>query len=167
VNAESDLEYLIRPATLSDAAKIIEFNCRLASETEHMTLDPTRIGPGVHAVLADAARGRYFVAEFEGQVIGQVMHTWEWSDWRNGEIWWLQSVYVAPDHRGRQVFRRLWNHVAQLAEQRPDVVGLRLYVEGSNQSARSTYAKLGMKETGYLVMERFFDRTVPQERPGD
>lgn len=154
----------IRPATPSDAATIVDFNRRLARESEHRELDPETIAAGVRAILADPAKGRYFVAEREGTIVGQMMHTWEWSDWRNGEIWWLQSVYVAPEHRGQGVFRQLFEHVRAEASGRPDVVGLRLYVEKENQAARSTYLKLGMEETGYFVLERMF--SPPGREPG-
>jgi len=154
----------IRPATLDDAATIADFNCRLARESEHRELDPVVLAAGVQAILADSTKGRYFVAVEEGKIVGQLMHTWEWSDWRNGEIWWLQSVYVVPEARGRGVFRRLFDHLRDLASARPDVVGLRLYVERENQAAQSTYLKLGMEETGYFVLERMFRR--PGTEPG-
>ena len=154
----------IRPATPDDAATIVDFNRRLARESEHRELDPETIAAGVRAILADPAKGRYFVAEGEGTIVGQMMHTWEWRDWRNGEIWWLQSVYVAPEHRGRGVFRQLFEHVRVQASGRPDVVGLRLYVEKENQAARSTYLNLGMEETGYFVLERMF--SPPGREPG-
>ena len=152
----SDLsdDVIIRPARIEDASTIVEFNRRLARETEHRELDPKTIAAGVRALLLDATRGRYFVAESGGIVVGQLMHTWEWSDWRNGEIWWLQSVYVTPHHRGRGVFRRLLEHLRGLAAASPGVVGLRLYVEKENDSAQSTYLKLGMAETSYIVLEQ-------------
>jgi GNAT superfamily N-acetyltransferase len=149
---------VIRPARIEDASTIIEFNCRLARETEHRELDPDTIAAGVRAILLDSTKGRYFVAEAAGVVVGQMMHTWEWSDWRNGEIWWLQSVYVTPHHRGRGIFRRLFDHVRGLAVESPAVVGLRLYVERGNDSAQARYLKLGMVETTYFVLERMFDR---------
>ena len=145
----------IRHATPADAAVVVEFNRRLALESEGKTLDLAVLTAGVTAGLADAARGRYFLAEADGEVVGQMMITFEWSDWRNGWFWWIQSVYVRADARRRGVFRRLYEHVRQLASQSPDVIGLRLYVERDNHPAQQTYAQLGMETTGYLVLEKY------------
>jgi GNAT superfamily N-acetyltransferase len=144
----------LRQAAPADAAVIAEFNRRLAWESEHKALDLAKLQPGVAAVLADPARGVYFVAELEGEVVGQLAITYEWSDWRNGWFWWIQSVYVREDARKSGVFRLLYHHVAALARERGDVIGLRLYVETDNQRARQTYDRLGMAQTGYLIMER-------------
>jgi ribosomal protein S18 acetylase RimI-like enzyme len=144
----------LRSATVADAAVIADFNARLALESEHKALDQTVLAAGVAAVLADANKGRYFVAEQDGSVVGQVLLTTEWSDWRNGWIWWIQSVYVHPEARRQGVFRALYQHVYQSARADPQVVGLRLYVERDNQRALDTYQGLGMDRTGYLVMER-------------
>ncbi|MFQ5733607.1 MAG: GNAT family N-acetyltransferase [Planctomycetaceae bacterium] len=146
----------IRPARPDDWPTIVEFNCRLAEETEGTTLQREQIEPGVKAVLADAAKGRYFVACDGEVVVGQLMHTREWSDWRNGDIWWLQSVYVLPDYRRQSVFRGLYERLAAEAERRPDVVGLRLYVEADNDRAHTTYRRMGMDAAGYFVMQRLF-----------
>ena len=148
-------ELLIRPACHADWPIIANYNCRLAWESERKRLDPAKIEPGVQAVLNDPTKGRYFVAEVNGQVIGQLMHTWEWSDWRNGQIWWLQSVYVAPEHRQQGVFRRLFEHMVALAAQE-GVLGVRLYVEEQNARAQQTYQQLGLTSAGYRVMERWF-----------
>ena len=144
---------IIRPASLDDLEQIVEFNRRMAAETEHKTLSLDVLGRGVRAVLTDAAVGRYFVACRDEQVIGQLLLTLEWSDWRNGQIWWIQSVYVRPEHRQSGVFRMLYTHVEELARATPGVVGLRLYVEQANLAAQQTYKKLGMRPTGYLVFE--------------
>jgi ribosomal protein S18 acetylase RimI-like enzyme len=148
--------FSLRLANSSDAAIIVDFNCRLASETEGKQLDRRTVERGVATLLADPRHGRYFVACDDGRVIGQMMHTYEWSDWRNGQIWWLQSVYVAADYRKRGVFRALFEHVLQTAEADPGVVGVRLYVEEGNESAQAAYHKLGLEEAGYHVMERMF-----------
>ena len=121
-----------------------------------MRLDPVTIRAGVERVLENPREGRYFVACHGEQIVGQMMHTWEWSDWRNGQIWWLQSVFVALDFRRQGVFRMLYEHALDLAQREPDVVGLRLYVERENSRAQSTYQQLGMSDAGYLVMERLF-----------
>ncbi len=154
-------ELLIRPANESDVDVVVEFNRRLAAETEDKALDAETLRAGVLAGLADARRARYFLAEVEGWVVGQLMLTTEWSDWRNGDLWWFQSVYVAADHRRRGVFRRLFEHVLATAERDPGVVGLRLYVEDQNEVAQRTYRQLGLSKGGYHVMERIFVR--PEE----
>lgn len=143
----------IRKARLADASIIADFNSRLAWETEKLRLDPQIIQRGVCAALKDAAKGTYFVAEHEGAVAGQLFITYEWSDWRNGNFWWIQSVYVAAAHRQNGVFRALFDHVQKLARVRRDVRGLRLYVEQNNDRAQRTYAKLGMVKTHYAVFE--------------
>ena len=154
----SETVITIRDATLDDAETIAEYNCRLASETEDKPLDPDTVRAGVKALLSDARRGRYFVAcDTGGRIVGQLMHTFEWSDWRNGDIWWLQSVYVHADFRRQGIFRKLHQHLEQLAESTPGVVGLRLYVENENARAQETYISLGMINPCYRVMERIFD----------
>jgi GNAT superfamily N-acetyltransferase len=148
----------IGTATPEDAEAVAAFNIALAAETEGKALDPPTVAAGVRAVLDDPAKGRYFVARLAGgpeagAVIGQLMVTVEWSDWRNGPLWWVQSVYVRPDHRRVGVFGSLFRHVlaAARAEGSPAV---RLYVEQHNLPARATYAALGLEPTGYLVLER-------------
>jgi ribosomal protein S18 acetylase RimI-like enzyme len=144
----------IRSATQADAPVVVEFNRRLAEETEGKTLDVAVLTTGVQAALADPAKARYFVAEEGGVVVGQMMITTEWSDWRNGWIWWIQSVYVRAEARRRGVFRTLYRHVYQMARGDPNVIGLRLYVEAENHAAQQTYRQLGMEQTGYLVFDR-------------
>jgi GNAT superfamily N-acetyltransferase len=146
----------IRNAAITDAAIIAGNNSLMAEETEGRTLDPEIIGLGVAALLADPGKGRYWVDEADGQIIGQLMVTYEWSDWRNGTLWWIQSVYVAPDFRRQGVFSALYHHVESLAATQPDVCGLRLYVEDNNHRAQRTYEALGMVEPGYVVMESMF-----------
>jgi ribosomal protein S18 acetylase RimI-like enzyme len=143
----------IRKARLTDAAIIADFNSRLAWETEKLKLDSPTIQRGVRAVLKDATKGTYFVAELDGAIIGQLLITHEWSDWRNGDFWWIQSVYVTAEHRQSGVFRRLFEHVQTLAQKLRNVCGLRLYVEKNNDRAQRTYAKLGMTKTHYEVFE--------------
>jgi ribosomal protein S18 acetylase RimI-like enzyme len=154
---------LVRRALPEDWPVIVAFNCRLAEESEDKQLDRAWIEPGVKAVLADPRKGRYFVAicddetaaeEPGGRIVGQLMHTFEWSDWRNGEIWWLQSVYVVPEFRRQGVFRALFDHLHSEAAADPGVVGLRLYVEEHNRRAQATYETLGLRNGGYFVMEK-------------
>ena len=147
-------ELHLRDASLADLEVIVEFNARLAHETEDRELDRAVLTGGVAALLRDATKGRYFVAEQAGDVVGQVMVTYEWSDWRNGQFWWIQSVYVRADSRGAGVFKALFAHVSRLAQSQPEVCGLRLYVEEDNASARAVYARLGLRPTTYGVMER-------------
>jgi GNAT superfamily N-acetyltransferase len=146
----------IRPATWADAAILAEYNVALAQESENLALEPARVRKGVEAVLRDAGKGTYFTAEADGRVVGQLLVTHEWSDWRNGDFWWLQSVYVHPDFRSRGVFKALFNHAVDAARKDPQVCGLRLYVEEHNTRAREVYDRLGLKATGYVVMERLF-----------
>jgi GNAT superfamily N-acetyltransferase len=143
---------VIRPGVAADAPVVAEFNRLLAWESEHKALDPQVLAAGVAAALADPDRARYFVAEEDGSVLGQLMLTREWSDWRNGWIWWIQSVYVRADARRRGVFRGLYEHVRRTARAE-GVVGLRLYVEQDNHAARETYRRMGMQASGYLVLE--------------
>ncbi|MGQ0636293.1 MAG: GNAT family N-acetyltransferase [Planctomycetaceae bacterium] len=199
----------IRPAHFGDWPIIVEFNCRLAEESEGKRLDRGHVEPGVKAVLSDPRKGRYLVAVVDSRsdatspsprlltggesatppgpapadallpplagsgsglggqaslesqcfgaaerIVGQLMHTHEWSDWRNGDIWWLQSVYVLPEYRRQGVFRALLEHLRNEAQADPGVVGLRLYVEEHNIQAQRTYAKLGLQPGGYFVLEQ-------------
>lgn len=143
----------IRTACSADATAIAAFNTQLAWETEQLKLDAKTILAGVRAVLKDPTKGTYFVAEHDGVVIGQLLITYEWSDWRNGNFWWIQSVYVAAAHRQSGVFRTLFAHVQTLAQSSRDACGLRLYVEKHNRCAQSAYSKLGMTKTPYEVFE--------------
>ena len=132
----------------------------MAWETEKRKLDPERVGQGVAALLNDPAKGTYFLAEVEhgGRhvIAGQLLITYEWSDWRNGNFWWIQSVYVIQKFRAHGIFTALFGYVRDLASKRDDVCGLRLYVEGQNKRAQRTYERLGMKRTSYEVFELDF-----------
>ena len=151
------IKTIVRPATLADVDVIADFNARIAAETEQIKLDLERVRAGVTALLSDPAKGTYFVAEITSadsiQVAGQLLITYEWSDWRNGNFWWIQSVYVAERFRGSGVFRALFDHVQALAKQQKDVCGLRLYMDAHNSAARATYLRLGMKPTNYELFE--------------
>lgn len=143
----------IRTARPADAGIIADFNARMAWETERRRLNSARVLRGVRGLLRDKAKGIYFVAEEKGIIAGQLLITFEWSDWRNGNFWWIQSVYVAPEFRERGVFRALYAHVLKLAKSRRDVCGLRLYVEQDNRRAQKAYLRLGMKESHYKFFE--------------
>jgi ribosomal protein S18 acetylase RimI-like enzyme len=151
-----DFAFQIRPARAADAADIARFNVAMALETEHKALDPATMRAGVDAVFADARHGFYLVAESGGANAACLMVTYEWSDWRNGQWWWLQSVYVRPEFRRRGIFSALHAEVDRLARAAPGVIGLRLYVERANASAQRTYAALGMRDAGYHVYEAEF-----------
>ena len=125
----------------------------MALETEHLTLDPGRLQSGVQRLVEDSSKGFYLVAWDDGRIVGQLMITFEWSDWRNGTFWWIQSVYVEPAYRGRSVFKALYRHIENMARTTPDVCGLRLYVEGENHRAQEVYRRLGMTTTPYQMFE--------------
>jgi GNAT superfamily N-acetyltransferase len=146
---------VIRPARPSDRATIVEFNRLLAVETENKVLDPVVLDRGVAQALAEPDRLRYWVAEsgVPARIAGQAAVTREWSDWRNGWLWWLQSVYVSAPDRGQGVFRALFQQIRADAHLEPDVIGLRLYVEDSNVPAQRTYQSLGMNPAPYSVYE--------------
>jgi ribosomal protein S18 acetylase RimI-like enzyme len=146
------MDIQVRNAEATDWATLAEFKSALAIETEGKTLAWETISKGVQRLLADPAKGRYFMAEVDGRIVGATMITYEWSDWRDGWIWWIQSVYVHPDFRGRGVFGRLFRHIERAAAESA-VRAVRLYVLDSNERARAIYAKLGMTESGYRVLE--------------
>ncbi len=146
----------IRPATPADAEIIAEYNAAMARETEHLDLDRDRLRSGVRSILEDPSKGVYWVAEAGGRVVGQMMITYEWSDWRNATFWWIQSVYVHRDWRGRGVFRSLYDHVIALARADAGVCGVRLYVENENAAAQATYERIGMQRTCYTMFELDF-----------
>jgi GNAT superfamily N-acetyltransferase len=147
----SEVRY--REATPADAAAIIEFQVAMALETEEVTLDREVTTQGVHAVFADPALGRYFVAEADGCVVASLMITYEWSDWRNGVVWWIQSVYVIPELRGQRVYAGLYAHVKAMVDATPAIRGIRLYVDDRNQPAQQVYTRLGMNGEHYKVFE--------------
>jgi len=147
------IDIKIREAVKSDIPVLAEFNQALAKETEEIQLNPETLASGISNAL-DRDECHYFIAELNGQVVGQTIITYEWSDWRNGIMWWFQSVYVQPEYRGKGVFRALFHHVEQLAKKHPDVKALRLYVMQNNLSGKNTYAALGMTDSGYVVYEK-------------
>jgi len=142
----------IRKAVPCDAPSIIDFQLKMAWETENMRLVPEVVTKGVDAVFRDQSLGRYFVAESDGRVIASLLITYEWSDWRNCNVWWFQSVYVMPEFRRQGVFRKMYSHIRDLAEEQ-EVAGLRLYVETKNSRAQKTYEALGMSSEHYAFYE--------------
>lgn len=146
--------YSIRPAVAADAETIIDFQIRMAWETEQKVLPRDRVEPGVRGVFVDRSRGEYFVAEAEtaGPVVASLLVTTEWSDWRNTDIWYIQSVYVDADHRGQGCFRQMYANVVEQAKQR-NVRVVRLYVETDNAAAQSVYERLGMQRLPYYMYQ--------------
>ena len=146
------MSLLIRAATPADAADLVDWNAAMAWETEHKQLDPEVLRRGVAGVLEQPRRGFYLVAEGAGVAVGSLLVTFEWSDWRCGDFWWIQSVYVDPPARRGGVFRALYAAVEKRAAA-AGAVGLRLYVETENQRAQATYEDLGMQRCHYLMYE--------------
>jgi len=142
----------IRKATPKDASVIIDFQQKMAWETERMTLVPEIINKGVNAVFDDSSRGKYWVAENDSVVVASLLITYEWSDWRNCNVWWFQSVYLLPEFRRKGIFRSMYHNIKEAAE-KEGIPGLRLYVETNNSIAQNTYEALGMKSLHYKMYE--------------
>lgn len=154
------LSLQIRAASQEDLATITAANIAMALETEHKRLDPDLARRGVQEALNRPEYARFMLAESGGRVVGQCMITYEWSDWRSALFWWIQSVYVDPEFRGRGVFKAIFEHVSELARGSGESCGLRLYVEAENKPAISTYQKLGMRPSGHIVYE--IDWSTPE-----
>jgi len=146
-------DLVIRKADLHDLETIVEFNKSMAMETESKELEHTVISDGVRNMMMKPELGFYLAAIFDGEVIGSLMITTEWSDWRNGMFWWIQSVYVLPEFRRKGVYRKLYEYVKKLASKEKNVTGYRLYVEENNTTAQATYLSLGMSKTVYQMFE--------------
>lgn len=144
----------IRPARAEDAALLARWAQAMALETENKILPDAEVRPGIARGIADPTLARYFVAERDGVPAGTLMFTFEWSDWRNGLWWWIQSVYVPPEFRRQGIYRALYAHVRALAQADAGVCGIRLYVEKDNRNARSTYEALGMQDAHYRIYEQ-------------
>ena len=144
---------IIRQATHDDIDTLAQFNSKMAFETEAVRLKPEVISAGVTGMIDNPQRGFYLVAEENGLIAASLMITTEWSDWRNGNFWWIQSVYVLPEFRRQGLYRKLYEQVRKLAAEDSHVCGFRLYVERNNRVAQQTYLALGMDETDYLMME--------------
>jgi GNAT superfamily N-acetyltransferase len=151
-------ELLIRIAEDKDVQTLAQFNVTLAWQTERKKLELPVVTKGVQTLLENPRHGFYTVAETAGEVVGCVMVTYEWSDWRCGLIWWIQSVYVKPEFRRQKVFSRLFAFLKEKASQESSVCGFRVYVEEGNHTAQSTYSRVGMDQTTYKVYEKFFER---------
>ena len=164
---------LIRRATLNDAQALADFNQNMAWETESIRLIPSVILAGVTRMISDENLGFYLVVENleASEIVASLMITTEWSDWRNGVFWWIQSVYVKPEWRRKGLYRALYQNAKSMAENEDSVCGFRLYVERENTVAQSVYASLGMQETHYQMYEELKDNTIFCEpssvEPGD
>ena len=147
---------IIRPASLDDLEALVAFNAAMALETEGKSLDLELLGQGTRAVFDSAHRGFYLVAEEDGSPVGSLLVTYEWSDWRNGWFWWIQSVYVRPERRRSGVYSAMHRWILDTAGARPDVCGIRLYVDRDNVAAMATYRSLGMSQSHYNMFEDDF-----------
>lgn len=150
---EDDSAIRIRRSEPKDLDTVVEFNAALAWESEAKRLDPERLRAGVAALFQNPSRGFYLVAQGSKFVVGQLLITKEWSDWRNGDFWWIQSVYVKPEFRRQGVYRALHNHILAEAKEGGDVCGVRLYVDRDNHVARRVYASLDMQQSHYDLLE--------------
>lgn len=147
------MNLIIREARTADAEQIAIFQENMAWETERLKLDALKIRSGINAVFEDTEKGRYFIAEYEGQIAASLLITYEWSDWRNSWVYWIQSVYVATEFRRKGIYSAMYKHVQNLVEQRKDVAGIRLYVEKTNNNAQTAYSRLGMDGQHYQLFE--------------
>lgn len=144
----------IRTAKRFDSQQIKDFQIKMALETENLVLDESIVEKGVLAVFEDESKGTYYVAEIDGIVVGSLLTTYEWSDWRNGRVLWIQSVFVMPEHRGKGIYSMLYDHIKNLVKSKKlDFRGIRLYVDKTNQNAQKVYEKLGMENHHYEMFE--------------
>jgi len=143
----------VRPAVLDDAQWIIEFQLKMALETENIALDFHTVTQGVHRVFEDPTKGAYYVAVDDQKVVGSLMTTYEWSDWRCGTVIWIQSVYITAEYRGQGVYKKMYSHIQQMITPESGYRGIRLYVDKTNLPAQQVYEKLGMNGEHYQVYE--------------
>ena len=149
---KNDIEYIITRGAVCDIESIVQFQADMAMESEGCVLDKEKVTKGVTSAILDDSKGVYWVAKFEKRPIGSLMLTREWSDWNNEWYWWIQSVYVGPLHRGKGVYRAMYERVKQMARNE-NVSQVRLYVDKTNNTAQHAYQHLGMTETHYLMYE--------------
>lgn len=144
---------IVREARITDIPSLLDFQLKMALETENIQLEILPLTQGMNKLFKDPARGKYYVAEEGGEVIGCLMTTFEWSEWRCGTILWIQSVYVASPWRNKGVFKKMYTHVHELVSADPDMKGIRLYVDKTNTTAQKVYSGLGMNGDHYTVYE--------------
>jgi len=143
----------VREARVDDSTCIIDFQQKMAMETENVILDPTALSKGLKRLLEDPSKGKYYIAEDDGEVVGCLMTTFEWSEWRCGNVLWIQSVYIKPSHRSKGVFKKLYEHIQCMVTPESEYRGIRLYVDKTNMAAQKVYEKLGMNGEHYQVYE--------------
>lgn len=143
----------VRKATIDDHAKIVEFQLAMARETEGIGLNIDALEAGVKAILEDPNKGYYYVTEINNEVVASLMTTFEWSDWRNGTVLWIQSVYVMPMYRRRGVYRQMYSHIKSMVLRSENLAGIRLYADKNNLPAQKTYETLGMNQDHYTTFE--------------
>lgn len=149
---------IIRDANPADAPHIVEYQLKMALETENLELTKSVVELGVEAVFNDNSKGAYYVAEIDGRVVGSLLITYEWSDWRNGQVLWIQSVYVLKEFRGQGVFKKLYAYIKEkVSDPGNDFRGIRLYVDKTNNDAQKVYEKLGMENHHYEMYEWMMD----------
>jgi GNAT superfamily N-acetyltransferase len=144
---------LVRIANKDDISAIVQFQLAMAHETENIELDKATVEKGVSAVIEDASKGKYYIAEKKGKIIGSLLTTFEWSDWRNGTVLWIQSVYILPEFRRKGVYSQMYKHIKNLVLEDSSLNGIRLYADKENEIAHKTYRKLGMSPDHYVTFE--------------
>ncbi len=144
---------IVEEAITKHAGGIVEFQMAMALETENLRLDRNLVEKGVKAVFDDVAKGKYYVAQDDDKLIASLMITYEWSDWRNGNVYWIQSVYVLPEYRGKGVFKEMYLHIKDSVKNTPGLSGIRLYVDKNNHRAQKVYNKIGMDGSHYQLFE--------------
>ena len=149
---------VLRSASDTDLEVLVGFQMAMAAESEDKGLNKSTLRDGIEFALSSEDIALYIVAEISGEPVGTLMLTWEWSDWRSGRFWWIQSVYVVPEHRRLGVYSAMHRHVLSLASKDPKAAGVRLYVEKDNDGAQATYKQLGMDETDYRLFETDFSK---------
>jgi len=147
------MELKIRLAKIDDSHTIAGFQLKMAIETENLKLDNETVQKGVKAVFEKPELGQYFIADTDGKIIASMLTTFEWSDWRNAQVWWLQSVYVLPEFRQQGIFKKMYEFVKILADMNENVGGIRLYVDKTNVRAQEVYKAVGMNGEHYQVFE--------------
>ena len=143
----------VRKATINDIGAIVDFQLKMASETEGVELNKPTVIKGVTTVVTDNTKGQYYVTEINYRIVASLLTTYEWSDWRNGTILWIQSVYVLPEYRRKGVYRNMYSHIKQLVTENNELNGIRLYADKSNHAAHKTYQQLGMSPDHYVTFE--------------
>jgi GNAT superfamily N-acetyltransferase len=143
----------VRTATINDVAAIVDFQLKMAAETEGIELHEPTVKKGVAAVINDSKKGKYYVTEINERIVASLLTTFEWSDWRNGTILWIQSVYVLKEFRRKGVYRNMYSHIKQLVLENENLNGIRLYADKSNIAAHKTYQQLGMSPDHYVTFE--------------